>query len=506
MKIEKSIIKTSIIFFVLFFSFFITKDVFASTLASQTVSTDIDTMGYDQTFTATKNTTITSVDIYFSGTGSYCSLQILFMGLVGQNLNWGSQVINNLSSSKTLYTMDFPDSEVVSGQTYYFRYSLMNCDSGTYYGSSVDLYDGGSWNGSNLSDTYFVMYDVEPNAPASSQITSPLDYTTAQVNNDLTISGNCIENGTNTTAFFFNGQYNFVECSSYTFSTTRNSSRVGTAVYVLRDNCQQIDNNWYCNFADDVLVEWVSSTSTSPYSIEIINPSYTGDKYFKRQASNDAEFLFRYKLPSMEMSSSTNIIIEKFDSGWQNVLEIVANNSIDYLDPELDEQFIVGGFEASSTALTYYRALMRLPNEGYKQVAVLYWYIDGSGDSSTPIADVKENDYGVWGNLLRSLFVPDRRFMKDYVDDIPDKLSQVVPFYYYYQLKGQLENLSVSASSSLVIDYQIPIEGQNLTLPFFDSGSSGVKEVADGLRPWAEYMVWILLLFYIVYRVFDFEL
>lgn len=244
------------------------------------------------------------------------------------------------------------------------------------------------------------------------------------------------------------------------------------------------------------------------YSLSILYPADNDSRYFVRQASDDAEMRFGYNLPDMSFNTSTSFQLLKYDlpqfSGGSSSL---ANNTFSILDEDEVGSFVVRHIVASSTAIIYYSAIMTDfdDNEVYK----INFKIDGSGGSDTPEPDAPPvTDFGFWGNLARDLFVPKHHFMLEFVSDIRTNISSVVPFYYFYQLKGSVENLSVASSTatSSQFSFSVPVGDETLDINFFDTSLTPVSLFLAGIRPYAVWGLWILLLMYILERFFDLNL
>lgn len=375
--------------------------------------------------------------------------------------------------------------------------------------------DGNCWSVKTSSD-YYTPYDslssdndemlsyILNYGASDYTISDPLDNSFIPVG-EYVFSGDCPTDGTDVLFLsrYYTGFYDDwfdIDCidNQWTATTTieLNKQNIFLSLKGDSDNSEQ----------QVVTVYGQDTSALNNYFLNITYPTDDNEHYFVRQPSDDAEFTFTYQLPYYDLATSTTFEVLEYEGlDWSGDYTKIFSNSLEFYDAELVGSFTLDSFIASSTKVMYYEANLLDSNDDLQYS--LKFRVSGTGDSTTPSPTAPAiKDYGFLGNLLRSLFVPDRRFMIDYVEVIPDELAKVVPFCYYYQVKGEIENLSVTASSTTEISLTVPFEGQNLNLPLLDTTIEGVNEFSNGIRPFFEVAIWVALLFYIIHRVFDFEI
>src|SRR5690606_14525842 len=104
------------------------------------------------------------------------------------------------------------------------------------------------------------------------------------------------------------------------------------------------------------------------------------------------------------------------------------------------------------------------------------------------------------GNLVRSLFVPKQKTLRNFTDNIPAIMQTKIPFAYFYEVENRLTNINATTEE---ITIAIPIRFQNVntSLQILSSENTATSNIADTLRPILEWVIWISVLLYFYFAV-----
>lgn len=385
---------------------------------------------------------------------------------------------NTLSSSENCrFRIDFGD-----WSSWLLYYSSKNIP--TYFRVGVKQYTSG-----------FISFD-----DFGTSITPPLSFTSPVEGSFLssgattTFSGTCPDNGVKN---LFLTYLSNINCSSYSsfynVSCINNSWSLDYNVY--SGNREMFIYDSDCN-SDSITYTGLDSTD---YFLSIIYPEYTSSGYFNLYASDDWTFRFQYTALD---TSTTTFYFQQCNSDYSTCGDYY-NNSIEFFDPGNLGYIDVENVIASSTQILYYRA-------GLSQNDIVKFAIDFKvkGDNDDTLqqpGDPDTFDMGFWGRLFYNLFIPNKNTIIKFWEDFPDLLEQKIPFYYFYQIKSEIDSFSV-VSTTLQVSFDIPVGGTTTTFPVLDSSDSTTSSFFSMIRPYINYFLYIVLAFGILASVINLKL
>lgn len=422
----------------------------------------------------------------------------------------------------------YPNYEYNADLTYSFSFNALwtvtNWFGGSTYGENYTdgsfwHYYPSSWENYSGNDTYFI---VIPNQGTQTYFTAPEQTYNEGVADWIEMptyifEGVCPTDGSNRLALldtfednctFLNSIVFNIDCSSGTFTHASNVNQNLNDKWIIDKEYV----NQRCVEEEDVDTGLYKRTlyrgyesGSHDWGISINYPTDDGSHYFTVKPLDDWSFNFAYRIPDEGLASTTLFsVMQMLSSTSTTILATPVTDHIDDFDPDLIGSFTPLGIDIADSTTYYFRASLLYDS------AVQYemrFTVVGSSSATIESQGTTTEDMGWVGNALRSAFVPKQKFMKDYIDSIPDILSSKKPFSYFYQMYDVLASTTVS-STPLALNFSIPIVGEDatVTMPFLDTSESHLTSFLNSSRPYLIYALWIMFGLFCFERIADFEI
>jgi hypothetical protein len=195
------------------------------------------------------------------------------------------------------------------------------------------------------------------------------------------------------------------------------------------------------------------------------------------------------------------IVIDTCDSDWDNCTWTMTEID-DYITAQSDNHLVIP-FNVVDDVSGYYKVTLR--NYDNSQRSTIPIKITGDLDSTytsiTPyIADSSETseDLGVFGNLVRKLFIPDSDYFTEKINEV--NVLRLEKFAFYYTVKNGLTSSinSVDSSTMTPTISSISIYGST-PVEFFDP--TLISSQIEGLRIVLAGAIWLAFFFWLFFVV-----
>lgn len=337
-------------------------------------------------------------------------------------------------------------------------------------------------------------------------------------------SGNCTKNGVNELALsdslILGGEYHngvFVPLSQLLNFTHNCSDGIFTATSTIDVGLRAkyvYDRDWLAmsnRIMDATSTSYIAYNGYVPgslqWALQIIWPeNHTWQNVYTVQLSNNFPFKISYSLPDTTLATSTIFSLDRLASSNSTTTELqIMHNSLLYFDPDENGFLQTNGIEASTTP-TYYAAYLQNGDEIEYQ---LYFSVQGVSDMSYPSASQYPNnnsDLGLIGNALRLAFVPRKKYLNDFITDIPNALRSKIPFSYFYQISDIFSQQNATSTQVVLnLDFTIPLVG-TVKMPFINTNENNLSNFLASIRPFLVGAMWIMFAIYLFERVADFDI
>lgn len=254
-------------------------------------------------------------------------------------------------------------------------------------------------------------------------------------------------------------------------------------------------------------LEYTGDTGANSWALTLLTPTLGDDGWIYTYP--DANYIFKFipTIPNTASSTSLYFGLKEFTTNGR----LTATTTDEYLmSSVLMNNLLTHNFNflATSTTARYFRAYI-------KNASTITTYLDFNvviSDSATAQKTVGDGNYdlGKWGNLLRGLFVPSMSEFQPLIQAMQTRLSNTVPFSYFWQAKAIMDVQSITTSTPTTINFIIPssVSGEATStspMPILGSVvSDPVRGFATQTRPYVIAGLWIYFFSYVLFRFKDF--
>jgi len=522
--------KFFIVFSFLFLMLPLVKTARASSAFDNTTLDGFDKVGYDSSAPGRKARWInfsssgitgtgyvTSISFYLSPEGGGTSCLAGIYDSANSNVS-SNQYITSAgwyTFSTSAWNLTF--TQLGSGHNIYFDPTGNGCEGSQYlaiWGSNSAPTYSVTASGNEGSATHYTAFQLNGvSVPLS--ITAPPQNSLLSTSTSTPISGSCPVEGSNelmlTDSPFLarlatSTQFN-VQCSEGGWSSSFIAKPGDNLIWIITndvigENPPDINNaERYQSLA------YTGDSGALSWGLTLLTPILGDDGWI--YAYPDSQYIFKFSplIPITASSTSLYFGIKEFTTNGR----LTATTTDEWLmSSVLLNGLLIHNFDFSATSTTarYYRAYI-------KNASTTTTYLDFNvviSDSATAQKTVGDGmyDLGKLGNLLRGLFVPSMSEFQPLVQAMQTRLSNTVPFSYFWQAKAIMDTQSITTSTPTTINFIIPssVSGEATTtspMPILGSvATDPVRSFSTQARPYVIAGLWIYFVGWVLVRFKDF--